>query len=278
VVGAVKEFQDDRIQEVAAGVTFYSLLAVFPAIAAFVSLYGLFADTSDVARHIAVLAGVLPPDIAGFVATEMQRLADARQGGLGVAFAASLALSIWSAHAGLNALFSGLNIAYEVREHRNWFVKTGITLAFTAGALVLAVMAILAANARPLAILALVPAWLAQAVGVVVMLVALMLALAAVYRYGPSRDAVRWRWVSPGSIVAILAWFAMSFAFSWYVGHMAHYERTYGSLGAAIAFMVWLWLTITVLLFGAELNAEVELRTKGLPPDETRAPGKPGHS
>ena len=275
VVGAVKEFQDDRAQEVAAGVTFYALLSMFPAIAAFVSLYGLFADPAQVAGHVAALTGVLPGDIVGFVAGEMDRLAHGQKGGLGLAFAAGLVLSLWSANAGVKALFSGLNIAYEVREHRGFFTLNLVSLLFTAGALVLASLALAAANAAPLALWVLLPAWAGQLASIVVMLVVLMIALSAVYRYGPCRAHVRWRWVTPGSIVAIMAWFGVSFAFSWYARHLGHYDRTYGSLGAVIAFMVWLWLSMTVLLFGAELNAEVELHTKGLPADETRDPAHP---
>lgn len=273
VLGAVKEFQEDRIPEVAAGVTFYSLLAVFPAIAAFVALYGLFADASEVSRHVSALQVILPGDITRFVAGEMERLSQLRQRGLGVAFAVSLGLSLWSANAGMNALISGLNIAYEVRERRDFVPQTIVSLTFTAGAILLAVLGLAIAGATSLATLDVVPGWMAHGGGVAILLAALMVALAVVYRYGPARVHVRWRWVSPGSIVAILAWFAMSSAFSWYVGNLAHYERTYGSLGAVIAFMVWLWLTFTVLLFGAELNAEVEVRTKGLPAEPAGAQG-----
>jgi membrane protein len=205
-----------------------------------------------------------------FVSGEMQRLAEGRKSGLGLAFIVSLAISVWSANSGVKALFSGLNIAYEVREHRNFLMLNLVSLTFTAGALTLAVIAIAAANAPRLALLATIPAWVGQVAGTVAMLAVLIAAASVVFRYGPSRPRARWRWVTPGSAVAILAWFAVSSGFSFYVGHLAHYERTYGSLGAAIAFMVWLWLSLTVLLFGAELNAEVELRTKGLPADEIR--------
>jgi membrane protein len=269
-VGATREFMDDRIQEVAAGVTFFVLLAMFPAIAALVSLYGLFTDPSDVSWHVSALAGVLPGDIVRFISGEMQRLAEGQKSGLGLAFLVSLVISLWSANSGVKALLSGLNIAYEVRERRNFLILNLVSLTFTGGALAMAVVAIAAANAPRLALLGMIPSWAGRIATTVAMLAVLIAAVSVVYRYGPSRPRARWRWVTPGSAVAIMAWFAVSSAFSFYVGHLAHYERTYGSLGAAIAFMVWLWLSLTVLLFGAELNAEVELRTKGLPADEIR--------
>lgn len=270
LIGAAKEFMDDRVPNVAAGIAFYSLLALFPGITAFVALYGLFADPADVAGQVRVLAGLLPGDIVQFVGLEMARIAGGHKGGLGVTFAGGLLLAVWGANAGARALFGGLNVAYEVREHRGFLHLTLITLAFTAGGLIFVLLLAAASSLTPHSLVATLHPWLVSTLRIGVLLTAMVLGLALAYRYGPSRSHVRWRWVTPGSIVSIIAWVALSWAFSWYVGHFGNYERTYGSLAAAVGFMTWLWLSLMVLLFGAELNAEVELRTKGLPADETK--------
>jgi membrane protein len=248
---------------VAGSVAFFGLLAVFPALAAFVSLYGLVADVHAARQQLNILAGLLPRDALVFVGDQMLRIADGRDTGLGLAFVFSLAISLWSANAGMKALFDGLNIAYEEKEKRGFFRLNAIALAFTVGGIVFVLAMIGAVVALPVALSLLGyagrdPMWLLRwpLLAAIVIVV-----LAVLYRYGPSRRQARWRWVSWGSVAAALLWLVASMAFSWYVGRFAHYDRTYGSLGAVVGFMTWIWLSVIVVLFGAELNAEIEHQT-----------------
>jgi len=269
-----KEFNNDRITSVAGGVTFFSLLALFPAIAAFVSLYGLFSDVETAREQLDLLAGFLPRDALMFVGEQMLRIAATSNSDLGLAFAVSLALSLWSANAGVKALIAGLNIAYEEEERRGFIRLNLISLAFTFGAVVFLIVAISLVIALPVALSVIgyggpdPMLWLRWPL----MLAAIMLILAVLYRYGPDRRKARWRWVSWGSVAAAVLWVGASMVFSWYVANFAHYDRTYGSLGAVIGFMTWTWISTIVVLMGAELNAEIEHQTAV---DSTVGPPKP---
>lgn len=269
-----KEFNNDRITAVAGGVTFFSLLSLFPALAAFVSLYGLFSDVATAHEQLNLLAGFLPRDALAFVGEQMLRIADTSHSGLGAAFVVSLALSLWSANAGVKALIAGLNIAYEQRERRGFIRLNLISLTFTFGAVVFLIVAISLVVALPVALSVIgyggpdPMLWLRWPL----MLAVIMLILAVLYRYGPDRRKARWRWVSWGSAAAAVLWVAVSMGFSWYVANFAHYDRTYGSLGAVIGFMTWMWISTIVVLLGAELNAEIEHQTAV---DSTVGPPKP---
>ena len=258
-----REFNSDRIPAVAGGVTFFGLLAVFPGLAAFVSLYGLFADVKAAREQLRLLAGLVPRDALNFMGEQMIRLAGDEAPKLGLAFAFSLLLSLVSANAGMKALFDGLNIAYEEREKRSLIKLNLISLGFTLAALVFLLTAFAAVVAVPIA-LALVGL---KGVGLMAVLRwpllfgGAVLALEVFYRYGPSRERAQWRWITCGSVAGAGLWLAASMAFSFYVSHFAHYDRTYGSLGAAVGFMSWMWLSIIVVLAGAELNAEIEHQT-----------------
>ena len=258
-----REFNDDRIPAVAGSVAYFCLLAVFPALAAFVSLYGLFSDVEAVREQLQSLAGILPRGAVEFMGDQMMRLAEGRDERLGLAFALSLLLSLWSANAGMKALFDGLNIAYEEKEKRGFVRLNAVALMFTAAAIVFIVTTMAAVVALPAALVILGytgrdPMWMLRWP---LLLAMVMGSLTVLYRYGPSRALARWQWVSWGSVVAALLWMFVSMAFSWYVANFAHYDRTYGSLGAVIGFMTWIWLSIIVVLFGAELNSEIEHQT-----------------
>ena len=267
LVRAWSEFNADQIPAVAAGVAFFGLLSMFPAIAAFVSLYGLFFDLKTVRKQLDILAGFLPHDILGFVGDQMVRIASAHTGGLSVAFFTGLLLSLWSANGAVKSLFSGLNVSYEEKERRGLVKLNLISLAFTVGGLVFVILTLAVVVVAPLAFhliglhggsagssLLSILRWPA-------ILVVVVLALSVLYRYGPSRATARWRWVTWGSTAAGVLWLLVSLLFSWYVSNFGHYNATYGSLGAVIGFMTWLWLSTTVILFGAELNAEIEHQT-----------------
>jgi membrane protein len=256
------EIGRDRLPATAGGVTFFTLLAIFPAIAAFVSLYGLFADVGEVSRELTQLAAFVPEAVLTLVAEQMMRLATARPETLSFAFLLGLVFSVWSANASMASLFDGLNVVYEEREKRNFFVRRIVTFAFTLAALIFftATTAILVAipialNWMGLGETLLVPLrWILE-------LGLAALAFGIVYRYGPSRERARWRWVRPGAAAAALVWVGASLAFSWYLNHLAHYDVTYGSLAAVVGFMMWIWVSVMVVLLGAELNAELEHQT-----------------
>jgi membrane protein len=256
------EVNADKLPTVAAGVTFYTLLAIFPAVGAFVSLYGLFADVSAVREQLNELAAFVPRDVLKLVGEQMMQLATRQDSGLSAALAVSVLLSLWTANAGMAALFDGLNVAYDETEKRNFLVRRLITYAFTAGMVVFAtlVTAVLVAVPIYLRRLGLIDTWLAPFRWVVLTVLAAC-AFAVLYRFGPSREQARWRWVIVGAVFAAVAWIVGSLGFSWYVNHVAHYDVTYGSLGAAVGFMMWIWFSVMVVLIGAELNAEVEHQT-----------------
>ncbi|MDO8380447.1 YihY/virulence factor BrkB family protein [Phenylobacterium sp.] len=259
-----REVTCDRLSAVAGGVTFYTLLALFPAIGVFVSLYGLFNDVTAVQAQLVQFAAVIPSSVIDIVGDQMLRLATRPHASLSAAFVLSLLLSIWSANAAMKALFDGLNIAYDEAEKRSYLFRTAMTYAFTLGLLVFLTLVSAILVAVPLylrdagfADFALV--WVPMRWLVILGLAAT--AFAMVYRYGPSRAQARWRWVSPGGVFAALLWLGGSLGFSWYVNNVAHFDATYGSLGAVIGFMMWIWFSVMVVLIGAELNAEIEHQT-----------------
>lgn len=256
------EITADRVLAVGAGVTFYALLGIFPALTAFVSFYGLFADRATAAAHVANLAGVLPGDAVAFIGDQMQRIAGGSETGLGIAAAASLALAMWSANAGTKAMIEALNIAYDVEESRSFIVLNAQSLVFTAGVLTTVLILIGAVAVIPavlqLIVVGSVADWLLWAGRWPFVVSVLLIGLAVLYRYGPDRPAVKWRWITPGSAVATLALLAFSMLFSWYAANFGNYNETYGSLSAVIVFLTWLWVSSVIVICGAELNAEVE--------------------
>ena len=252
----------DRLTIVAGSVTYYTLLAIFPALGVFVSVYGLIADVRTVQEQLVQLSTIFPPEAVSLLGDQMLRLANREATGLSLAFVVSLLLSVWSANAAMKALFDGLNIAYDEREKRNYVLRTVLTYGFTVALLIFltAVSAILVAAPLMLEALNLRKDWLIAARWPLVYAVAAS-AFAVVYRYGPSRSLARWRWVVIGSLAAAFLWMAGSASFSWLLNNLARLDATYGSLGTVIGFMLWIWFSVIVVLVGAELNAEIEHQT-----------------
>lgn len=267
-----REFQVDNLMSVAAGITFFTLLAIFPALAVFVSLYGLIADVATVQAQMEQMSIVFPPDVVRLIGEQMLRLATERSFNLSAAFLVSFVFSIWTANAGMKALFNGLNVAYDEAEKRNFFYRTALTYAFTFSFLFFMTIVTAIMVALPLMLRATgLPEWVL--VGRWALLYAVVAtSFAFAYRYGPCRSRARWEWIYPGALVAALAWMAGSAGFSWYINNIAHLQVTYGSLGVVIAFMLWVWLSILVVLMGGELNAEIEHQTAI---DSTVGPPKP---
>ncbi len=256
------EVNQDRLTVVAGSVTYYTLLAIFPALGVFVSLYGLIADVKAVQEQLVQLSAVFPPEAVRLIGEQMMRLATGKPAGLSLAFAGSLLLSLWSASAGMRALFDGLNIAYDETEKRNYVLRSAVTLGFTAALIVFLTLVSVVLVAGPIALEA---AGL-RSDGLVAVRWPLVFVLAAAaftiaYRFGPSRERARWRWLVPGGAAAAALWMGGSVGFSWYLTHVASLDVTYGSLGAVIGFMLWVWFSVMVILIGAELNAEIEHQT-----------------
>ena len=259
------EIGDDRLLAIAAGVVFYALLALFPAVTALVSSYGLFADYATINDHLAIAATVVPAGGMGIIQEQVGRVVAKGDVKLSLAFVVGLALALWSANAGMKAIIDALNVVYDENEMRSFVRLNLVSLAFTLGAVVAMLGAIGAVVVFPLL---LAGVGLGSFTATIVLLlrwpalVAIVLfGLAVIYRYGPSRREARWQWLSVGSVSAAILWLAGSALLSWYLANVADYDATYGSLGAAIGLMMWLWLSAIVILLGAELNSEIEHQT-----------------
>jgi membrane protein len=224
------EVSQDRLISVAAGVTFYALLAVFPAVAAFVSVYGLFANPSTVGEHLASMNDLLPGGAIDIVGEQVKRIAGQDQGTLSVALVFSLAVSIWSANAGVKAMMDALNVVYDEEEKRSFVSLNLVSLTFTLGAIVMLLIAMSAIVVLP-AVLAYVglgaaTEWLLRLGRWPVLLAIVVVGLAVLYRYSPSRTEAKWKWVTAGSLFAGLAWIVVSILFSWYVANFGSYNET----------------------------------------------------
>jgi membrane protein len=254
-----------RIMALAAGMTYYSILAIFPAIAALVAIYGLFSDPSAITRHLDQLGGFLPGGAIDVAREQLTQVASKGSQTLGLTFLAGLLLSIWSANAAMKSLFDTLNIVHNEEEKRGFVKLNAISLSFTVGGVMFVVAALGSIVVVPVILNYVgISDWgdlLLRAGRWPAMFLVLTLALAIIYRYGPSRQAPQWRWVTWGSAIAALMWLSVSGLFSWYAASFGRFNETYGSLGAVIGFMTWLWISAIVILFGAEIDAEMEHQT-----------------
>ncbi|HEU4987738.1 MAG TPA: YihY/virulence factor BrkB family protein [Rhizobiaceae bacterium] len=260
-----QEVSEDRIMLIAAGVTFYLLLALFPALTAFVSLYGFVADPVTIADHISYLGGMLPSGGLDIIREQLNALASQDRSALSIGFIVAFLVALWSANTGVKTLFDALNIAYEEEEKRGFIALNLLSLTFTLMAMVLGILMIVSIGVVPavLAFLNLesVTEQLIRILRWPVTLLVIACAIAVIYRYGPSRERPKWRWITWGGAFAAVIWLAASFGFSFYLQNFADYNATYGSLGAVIGFMMWTWISVIILLVCAELNAEMEHQT-----------------
>ncbi len=260
-----QQIMEDRITLIAAGATFYLLLALFPALAAFVSIYGFVADPVTVADHIAFLGGLLPGGGLDIIRQQLVSLANQDREALSIGFAVAFLATFWSANNGVKTLFEALNIAYEEREKRS-FVRLNLTaLGFTLGAIGVAIVLIAAVGIVPAALALLrIEDGAATVLALLrwpLLLVLMSGGISLLYRYGPSREPAKWRWITWGSGLATVVWVAASAGFSFYLQNFADYNATYGSLGAVVGLMFWIWISVIILIVGAELNAEMEHQT-----------------
>jgi membrane protein len=261
-----RQMGKDRVLLVAAGVTFYALLALFPALTALVSIYGIFADPQMVVDHVEAMSAFLPAGAMDIIGGQMERIAEQPTGQLNVGFIGGLAITLWSANNGMKALFEATNVAYNEEEKRGFIRLTTTTLLFTLGAIALLILTLSAIVVVPI-LLGFVglDGWtnvLLQYARWPVLFLVIIGGIALLYRVGPSRAPAAWRWVLPGSIAAAAIWLVASLLFSWYVANFDSYNETYGSLGAVIAFMVWIWVSAAIIIMGAEFNSETEHQTR----------------
>ena len=257
-----QKMNDNRLLAVAAGVVFYGLLAVFPAITAFVSLYGLMADPSTIHERLSLATGVLPQGALNILNEQLTRLTSHRTSALSVGFIGGLLVALWSANAGAKAVMDALNVAYGETEKRSFVRLNLVALAFTLGTIFALMLALGAVVVAPIVLSQLGLSGSSETLIDLarwpILLGLVVLGLTILYRYGPSLTDPHWTWLFPGNVIAAVSWLVLSGLFSWYIAHFGSYDATYGSLGAAIGMMTWMWISMIVVLLGAELNADIQ--------------------
>ena len=252
----------NRVPLVAAGVAFYSMLALVPALVAVVSLYGLVAGPKEVSQQLSTLTKSMPRDVGELLRNMLKSTSSRSSGGLGVGFAVTLAGAVWSASSGMRALINGLNVAYDEPESRKFAKLRGAALLLTVFNLAITLGLLIVLLAAPKT-LAHGTAGTAVAIGRwPVLLVAIVVSLAVIYRYGPDRDHPRWAWVSWGAAAATVGWIVASVLLAVYAANVGRFDRTYGSLGGVVVLLLWLYLSALVILLGGEVNAEMEHQTR----------------
>ncbi|WP_214472986.1 YihY/virulence factor BrkB family protein [Mesorhizobium sp. dw_380] len=260
-----EEFNKDRVLLIAAGATFYLLLALFPALAAFISIYGFVADPVTVADHVAYLNGLLPSGGIDLIRDQLQALARQKPSALGTGFFIGLGIALWSANSGMKALFDAMNIAYEEREKRSFVTLNLMSILFTIGALLIGIVLLLTVGVVPALLRYFyLDAWTETLVAVSrwpILMATMLTGISLLYRFGPSREHAKWRWLSWGASIATVILVAASWLFSFYLQHFANYNATYGSLGAVVGLMMWTWISVIILIAGAAINAEMEHQT-----------------
>ena len=271
------EATDDNLGLIAAGVAFYGFLAMVPLLASLVLTYGIVVDPAEAARHIRDLTTMVPRDAARLIAEQLDGILKTSVDKKGFGLLLALGLAVYGAMKGAQALIIALNIVYEEREKRGF-----IRLTLLQAAMVLVAIAVAAGLLTAISLSAALETFIADigplaALGVKVIgwIVAAGLASAAVaglYRVAPSRADPRWRWVTPGSILATIGIVATTAGFGWYAASLGDYNATYGSLGGVVVLLLWLWLSAYVLMLGGELNAELERQTER---DSTTGPERP---
>ncbi|MBV7411086.1 YihY/virulence factor BrkB family protein [Maritimibacter sp. DP1N21-5] len=270
------EMARDHVGLIAAGVAYYALLALFPAITALMALGGLVLEPPEVTAQLETLTQVMPQDAARIILDQAVEVAGSREGGLGLAFAIGLLLAIYSASKGMGSLMEGLNVAYDEEEGRGFISRTLWTLALTLFLIVGLILGLVATLAVPAALnLVALPGWLDSLLALgrwVILGLMTIFGFALLYRFGPSRDRARWTWLSPGAVVGCAVWLIASVGFSIYVSNFGSYNESFGSMAGVIILLVWLWISAYIILMGAELNAEIEAQTAI---DTTVGPEKP---
>ena len=266
----------DNMPIIGGGVAFFGFLAVFPALIAMISIYGLVASPETVARQVEDLAAQLPDDAAGLIGQQLNSIVTNNSGALSVSLAVSVLGALWSASGGVGNLVTAVNLAYDEVETRGFVKRKAISLGLTLGAIVFVLITFTLVAVVPNVIEALplgaVGTVLVQVVRWVLLLSVFAGSLAVLYRVAPDRDAPQLRWVSLGAVVVTVIWALVSLGFSLYVNNFGSYDKTYGAIAGVIVLMLWLYLTCYLILLGAEINSEAEHQTAQ---DTTEGPPQP---
>jgi membrane protein len=270
------EVKEDNVPLLAAGVAFYAMLALFPAIIAVVTIYGMVADPAQVESQVNEFAKGLPAGADQLITEQLKNVVNAGEQSLSIGLALSLLAVFWSVSSGVQGLVKSLNLVYDERETRGFLKLRGLSLLLTLGAIVVVVVALVLIAVFPGVIddleLGQAGELAASVVRWVVLALLVLAALAVVYRFAPDRANPRWRWVSWGAVVALVLWLLGSVGFSWYVDNFGKYNQTYGALAAVIILLLWLFLSSFAVLLGAEFDAETERQTSR---DTTTGPERP---
>lgn len=271
-----KEVNQDNVAIIAAGVAFFTMLAIFPLITAVLSIYGYFADPTEAYNQLESVSDMLPVEAWKIISTQVQAVANAPSASLGLGIAISLLVALWSAGSGIRAMMRAMNVAYGEIEKRNIAVFYGLAGSMTLSVTIFLWIALAVIIGVPAALTLLklegLTATITRFLPWTILISMFAFATFVLYRFGPSRRPARKRWVSPGVLFATLSWLAFSYGFSRFVAAFGSYNKTYGGLSAAIILLIWFWLTAYVVIVGAELNAEMERQTTA---DTTRGPGRP---
>ena len=267
---------EDNLGVVAAGCAFYTLLAIFPAMTAFVAIYGIWFNPADVERQLSTVSSLLPPAAFSLINDRLVALTSAGTARLGWGAALGLIIALYSATAGTKSLFAALNIVYDEREKRTFVAFNLQSLVFTLGSILGLVVALALVVVLPAALnfmgFGIVTDLIIRLIRWLLLTGLVMLSLSLLYRFGPSRRGAKWQWINPGAVLGTVLWLAASGAFSFYVTAFASYDKTYGSLGAVVVLMLWLWVSAYAVLLGGELNSELELQVVK---DTTIGPDRP---
>ena len=272
-----KDSGEDNLPLVAAGVAFYAFLAFVPLLTVFVLSYGLVAEPASVVSHMKTLTSIMPSETAGIIGDQLRNMTETSGAKTGAALAVALGVALYGASKGAGSIMTALNIVFEVEEKRPFIKRTLMAFAMTAGAVLVLFLAILAVAALNF-LEALAPdfggllQFVLKAGFFLLAGAAVVLLLAVIYRYGPNRPEAEWKWITPGSAAATIVWLAATAGFGLYVSNFGNYNATYGSLGAVIVFLTWLYLTAYVVLLGAELNAILEIEAARRAREKAPAP------
>lgn len=271
------EMGKDNLSLIAAGVAFYGFSAMVPLLAATVLVYGLVARPETVLRQMEALTELLPAEAASLIGEQLMNVVASAEGKKGLGLLLALAIALWGATKGAGAIVTALNIAYEEEEGRGFVKRTLLNLAIVLGAVLGLIVAVgtittLSHLERLIPGAPAVLVWIGKLVSWLALAGLVAAGAATLYRYGPDRDKAKWSWLTPGSIAAALGIGLLTVAFSIYVANFGNYNATYGSLGAVVVLLTWLYLSALVLLLGAELNSELEHQTER---DTTRGPERP---
>jgi membrane protein len=270
------ELASDHVGLIAAGVAFYALLAIFPAVTALMALAGLVLEPAEVTAQLETLTRMIPKEAAQIILDQAVAVAGSEDAGLGLAFVIGLALAIYSASKGMGSLIEGLNVAFDEDETRGFIKKTIVTLLLTVFLITGLIVGLLSTLAVPamLELIAL-PSWMETTLSLLRWLALAVLSvfgLGVLYRYGPARDNAEWQWLTPGAVTACVIWLVASVGFSIYVSNFGSYNESFGSMAGVIILLMWLWISAFIVLLGAELNAEIEAQTSV---DTTVGPDQP---